>query len=145
MRGGQGLLHSLQRMDHDGKGLEFTLLITVPPMPPKIVFGPFNFEHEPIQMARCITAALLNDKYGISVKPGEAYCPTTHWCLLVTAARSSDLVVPEILRSCLENLRTIKFPYLILCFHTIDSYCGKLKFSWWIDLAIRLLSNFPRI
>ena len=61
---------------HDGKGLEFTLAITVPPMPSNIVFGPFNFEREPIQMARCVTADLLHDKYGIAVKPGEIYCPT---------------------------------------------------------------------
>ena len=36
----------------DGKGLEFTLATVVPPLPPSIVFGPFNFE---------ITADLLLD------------------------------------------------------------------------------------
>ena len=53
----------------DGKGLEFTLATVVPPVPPSIVFGPFNFEREPIQMARCITADLLLDQYGVEVEP----------------------------------------------------------------------------
>ena len=39
-------------------GLEFTLAVTVPTVTPNIVFGPFNFEREPIQMDRCITADL---------------------------------------------------------------------------------------
>ena len=64
---------------------------------------------------------------------------------MITAARSNDLVIPETLRSCLENLRTIMSPRLISCFHTIDLYHGKIKFSWCIELVITLLSNFPRI
>ena len=48
----------------DGKGLEFTLATVVPPVPPNIVFGLFNFERGPVQMARCITADLLLDRYG---------------------------------------------------------------------------------
>ena len=32
----------------DHKGLEFTLDVTIPQVPPNIVFGPFNFEREPI-------------------------------------------------------------------------------------------------
>ena len=46
---------------NDGKGLEFTFSTVVPPLPPNFVFGPFNFEREPVQMARCITADLLLD------------------------------------------------------------------------------------
>ena len=33
----------------DGKGLEFTLATVVPPVPGNIVFGPFNFEREPVK------------------------------------------------------------------------------------------------
>ena len=40
----------------DGEGLEFTLATVIPSVPPNIVFGPFNFEREPVQMARCQTA-----------------------------------------------------------------------------------------
>ena len=54
----------------DGKGLEFTLATVVPPVPPSIWFGPFNFEREPVQMAKCITADLLLDRYGVEVEPG---------------------------------------------------------------------------
>ena len=41
----------------DGKGLEFTLATVVPPVPPNIVFGPFNSEREPVQ--ECPGALLL--------------------------------------------------------------------------------------
>ena len=47
----------------DGKGLEFTLATVMPPVPSNFAFGPFNFEREPVQMVRCITADLLCDKY----------------------------------------------------------------------------------
>ena len=55
------------RRTSDGKGLEFTLATVMPPVPSNIAFGPFNFEREPVQMVRCITADLLCDKYGIQV------------------------------------------------------------------------------
>ena len=45
----------------------------MPPVPSNIAFGPFNFEREPVQMVRCITADLLCDKYGIHVDPGGVY------------------------------------------------------------------------
>ena len=63
----------------DGKGLEFTLATVVPSVPPTIVFGPFNFEREPVQMARCITADLLLDRYGVEVEPGGVYSPAPYW------------------------------------------------------------------
>ena len=69
----------------DGKGLEFTLANVVPPVAPNIVFGPFNFEREPVQMARCITADLLLDRFGVEVEPGGVYSPASYWQLLVTA------------------------------------------------------------
>ena len=47
----------------DGKGLDFTLATVMPPVPSNIAFGPFNFEREPVQMVRYITADLLGDKY----------------------------------------------------------------------------------
>ena len=62
----------------DGKGLEFTLATVVPPVPPSIVFGPFNFEKEPVQMARCIAADLLLDRYGVEVEPGDVYSPARY-------------------------------------------------------------------
>ena len=55
----------------DGRGLEFTLATVMPPVPGNIAFGPFNFEREPVQMARCITAGLLCDKYGSRWNPAR--------------------------------------------------------------------------
>ena len=63
----------------DEKGLEFTLPTVMLPVPNNIAFGPFNFEREPVQMARCITADLLCDKYGVQVEPGGVYSPAPHW------------------------------------------------------------------
>ena len=129
----------------DLRGLEFTLAVTVPPVTPNIVFGPFNYEREPIQMVRCITADLLSDKYGITCQPGEVYCPAQYWWLLVTAPHAHSLVQPDSLRSCLESLRTVVTEELILCFHIVDLYRGKLRLRWWLELIITLFVSFPRI
>ena len=129
----------------DGKGLEFTLAIVVPPVPPNIIFGPFNFEREPVQMARCITADLLLDRYGVEVEPGGVYSPAPHWWQLVTASRVDTLVNPRHLLLCLESLRTSTKEDLILCFHLIDWYRGKVKFHWWLELNITCFINYPRI
>ena len=91
----------------DLRGLEFTLAVTVPPVTPIIVFGPFNFGREPIQMVCCFTADLLSDKYGVLCQPGEVYRPAQYWWLLVTASHSHSLVQPDSLRSCLESLWTV--------------------------------------
>ena len=112
----------------DLRGLEFTLAVTVPPVTPNIVFGPFNYEREPIQMVRCITADLLSDKYGITYQPAEVYRPAQYWWLLVTAPHAHSLVQPDIFQSCLESLRTLVTEELILCFHIVDLYRGKLRF-----------------
>ena len=130
---------------HDLRGLEFTIPITIPPLPPNIAFGPFNYEREPIQLVRCITADLLNDKYDVVATRGDVYQPTTNWWLLITAQRVSDLVSPQVVHTCLESLRTMISPNYITCFHIIDQYCGKIKFEWWLELIITVLSNFPRI
>ena len=130
---------------YDLVGLEFTLPITVPPLPTNIAFGPFNYEREPIQMIRCIPADLLYDKYNVTAKPGDVYQPTSNWWLLVTAKQASDLVHPTNLNTCLESLRTMASPDKITCFHTIDLYRGKIKFEWWLELIIAVLSNFSRI
>ena len=114
----------------DGKGLEFTLATVMPPVPGNIAFGPFNFEREPVQKARCITADLLCDKYGVHVEPGKVYNPAPHWWLLVTAPRVEAIVEPLRLLSCLEGLRTLTTADLILFFHIIDWYRGKAKFAW---------------
>ena len=129
----------------DLRGLEFTLAVTVPPVTPNIVFGPFNCEREPIQMVRCITADLLSDRYGVTCQPGEVYRPAQYWWLLVTASHTHTLVQPDNLRSCLESLRTVVTEELILCFHIVDLYRGKLQFRWWLELIITLFANFPRI
>ena len=130
---------------YDLRGLEFTLPVTVPPLPNNIAFGPFNYEREPIQMVRCIPADLLYDRYNVVATPGDVYQPTTHWWLLVTAPRASDLVDPLTLHTCLESLRTMASPNKITCFHVIDLYRGKVKFEWWLELIIAILSSFPRI
>ena len=129
----------------DLRGLEFTLAVTVPPVTTNIVIGPFDFEREPIQMVRCFTADLLSDKYGVTCQPGEVYRPAQYWWLLVTASHTHSLVQPDNLRSCLESLRTLVTEELILCFHIVDLYRGKLQFRWWLELIITLFANFPRI
>ena len=129
----------------DLRGLEFTLAVTVPPVTSNIVFGPFNFEREPIQMVHCITTDLPPDKYGVTCQPGEVYGPAQYWWLLVTASHNHSLVRPDSLRSCLESLRTVVTEEQILCFHIVDLYRGKLQFRWWLELIITLFANFPRI
>ena len=129
----------------DGKGLEFTLPTVMPPVPNNIAFGPFNFEREPVQMARCITVDLLCDKYEVHVEPGGVYSPAPHWWLLVTAPRVEAIVEPLHLLSCLESLRTLTTADLILCFHIIHWYRGKVKFAWWLELIITCITTYPRI
>ena len=128
---------------NDGKCLEFTLSTVVPPVPP--TFGPFNFERELVQMARCITADLLLDRYGIEVEPGGVYSPAPHWWLLVTAQRVDTLVDLRHLLSCLEGLRTSTKEDMILCFHLIDWYRGKVIFRWWLELIITCFTSYPRL
>ena len=130
---------------HDHYGLQFTLPITIPPTPPNIAIGSFNYKREPVQMIRCITADLLHDKYGIIARAGDVYQPIRHWWLLITANRVSDLVHPNSLCSCLENLRTTATSDLIICFHIIPIIRGKVKFQWWFELLISIFAQFPRI
>ena len=134
-----------RELTSDGKGLEFTLPTVMPPVPNNIAFGPSNFERQPVQMARCITADLLCDKYGVQVEPGGVYSPAPHWWLLVTAPRVVAIVEPLHLLSCLESLRTLTTTDLILCFHIIDWYRGKVKFAWWLELIITCFTTYPRI
>ena len=137
--------HRFKEWTSGGKVLEFTLATVVPPVPPSIVFGPFNFEREPVQMARCILADLLLDRYGVEVEPGDVYSPAPYWWLLVTASRVDVLVNPQHLLQCLERLRTSTAENLILCFHLIEWYRGKVKFRWWLQLIITCFINYPRI
>ena len=130
---------------YDLLGLEFTLPFTLPPLLANIPFGPFNYEREPIQMVRCIPADLLHDKFNVTATPGDVYQPATNWWLLITAQRVSDLVDPLVLNTCLESLRTLASPDRITCFHIIDLYRGKVKFEWWLEVIILVLSNFSRI
>ena len=109
------------------------------------MFGPFNFEREPVQMARSITADLLLDRYGVEVEPGGVSSPATYWWLMVTASRVDALVDPQHLLLCLESLSTSTTENLILCFHLVDWYRGKVKFRWWLDLIITCFTDYPRI
>ena len=88
----------------DHQGLVFALAITIPPIPPNIVSGTFKYEKEPLLMVRCVTVDLLNDKYNITATPGVVCHPTTKLWLLTTATHVSDIVDPDSLRSCLQNL-----------------------------------------
>ena len=108
-------------------------------------FRPFNFEREPMQMARCISAGLLLDRYGVEVEPGGFYSPAPYWWLLVTAPRADTLVNPQHLLLCLESLRTSTTEELILCFRLIDRYRGKVKFRWWLEIIITCFVNYLRI
>ena len=56
-----------------------------------------------------------------------------------------QLVDPSHLQACLENLRTLTTADLILCFHIIDWYRGKVKFAWWMELIIACFATYPRI
>ena len=129
----------------DNQGLELTLAVTIPPVPSKIVVGPFYFERESIQTVWCITVVLPYDQYGMLLEHDTVYQPARHWPLLITTQQSSDLVNPSSLRSCLEVLRTVASKEFILCFHIIDLYRGKRKFQCCQKLIIVLLSRFPRI
>ena len=102
---------------HDLQGLEFTIPITIPPLPPNIAFGPFIYEREPVQLICCITADFLNDKLDVIATPGDVCQPTTNWWLLITAQRVSDLVSPQVLHPCLDSLRTMISPNYITCLH----------------------------
>ena len=128
----------------NGKGVEFTLATVVPPVPPNIVFGPFNFEREPVQVTRCVIADLLLDRYGVEVEPGCVYSPVPYWWLLVTASRVDALVNPQHLLLCFEILRPSTTEKLILCFHLIDWYQGKVKFRWRLELIITCFISYQR-
>ena len=71
--------------------------------------------------------------------------PAPRWWLLVTAPRVEAIVEPLHLLSCLESLRTLTTADLILCFHIIDWYRGKVKFAWWLELIITCFTTYPRI
>ena len=60
----------------DEAGLEFTLGVTIPCMPPNFVFGPYNDEQERVEMVRCVTADLVQDKYAVITTVGDVYRPT---------------------------------------------------------------------
>ena len=79
------------------------------------------------------------------MEPGGVYSPAPHWWLLVTAPRVETIVEPLHLLSCLESLRTLTTTDLILCFHIIDWYQGKVKFAWWLELIITCFTTYPRI
>ena len=97
-------------------------------------------------MARCITADLLCDKYGVQVEPGGVYSPAPHWWLLVTAPQVETIVETLHLLSCLESLRTLTTTDLILCFHIIDWYRCKVKFANTHYLhVLKLVSRFSNL
>ena len=85
-------------------------------MPPNFVFGPYNYEQELVEIVRCVTADLVQNKYAVVTTVGDVDQPTENWWLLITAETTDSLVKPDDLRSCLENLRTLTDPEHILCF-----------------------------
>ena len=64
---------------------------------------------------------------------------------MVTASSVDALVDPQHLLLCLESLRTSTTENLILCFHLIDWFRGKVKFRWWLELIITCFTDYPRI
>ena len=96
-------------------------------------------------MSRCITTDLLLDRYGVEEEPDGVYSPASYWWLLVTASCVDALVTSQHLLVCLESLRTYTTANLILCFHLIDWYQGKVKYRWWLELIITRFINYPRI
>ena len=107
-----------------------------PLVPPNLVFDPFNFEREPVRTARCITADLLLNRYGVEIEPSGVCSPAPYWWLLLTAPRVDALVNPQRLLLCLESLKSSTTENLILCIHLIDWYRGDVKFRWWLELII---------
>ena len=75
------------------------------------------------------------------MEPDGVYSPAQYWWLLVTA----PLVDPSHLLDCLESLRTLTTGDLILCFHIIEWYRGKVKFAWRMELIIACFATYPRI
>ena len=136
----------VQRMDLRSSWSRIHVVYHVPSLTCQYRFGPSNYEREPIQMVPCIPADLLHDKYNVTATPGDVYQLATNWWLLITAQHGvSDLVNPLILNTCLESLRTMASPGRITCFHIIDLYRCKIKFEWWLELIVLVLSNFSRI
>ena len=69
---------------HDQSGLEFTLLVVLPPLPPSRMFGKTDPENGKPEMVRCVTAHHLWKRYHIASPPVDVYKPTHGWWLLVT-------------------------------------------------------------
>ena len=78
-------------------------------------------------MVRCITADMLCDKCGMIAISGDVYHPAKNWWQLITVHEVSDLVHPNSLRSCVENLPTVSTPDLTLDFHIKNLYFRKVK------------------
>ena len=114
----------------DETGLEFTLGVTIPCMPPNFICGPYNYEDERVEMVRCVTADLLHDKYMVDITVGDVYQPADNWWLLVTAETTNAIVKPHDLRLCHGNLRTLTDPEHVLCFQLFDFYRRKLDFRY---------------
>ena len=124
----------------DGKGLEFTLA-TVMPQYPAIS----RSDHSTLSGSLCkwsdasplIFSATKTEfmwtRAGFTAQHRTGGC----WLLAI--------VEPLHLLSCLESLRTFTTADLILCFHIIDWYRGKVKFAWWLELIITCFTIYPRI
>ena len=100
-------------------------------MPPNFFFGPYNYEQERVEMVRCVTADLVQDKYAIITTVGDVYHPADNLWLLITAETADSQVKPDDLRSCVETLRALTDPEHILCFQIFDFYRGKFDFRHW--------------
>ena len=124
----------------DEEGLEFVLGVTMPPLPPNIVFGSSELNETNELTIRCVSADLVSDRYAVDVTIGDVFQPADNWWLLITAADSRDLVKAVDLVVCLENLRILTDKEQILCFQIFDFFRGKFHFHDWIEL-IALVFN----
>ena len=130
---------------HEKGGLEFTLVATIPPLPPSFLFGELDDTCNNPQMIRCITVNQLWKKYHITSRPGDVYQPSTGWWLLVTSLDDHSFVSPTTLLLCLENLCTLVETSDTLCFHLADIYRGKLLSQHWLELIAIIFCRQTKI
>ena len=129
----------------DEEGLEFVLGVTMPPLPPNIVFETSGEALETCLSIRCVSAELVLDQYAVNVTVGDVYQPADDWWLLITAQDSNALVRSVDLIVCLENLRTLTNKDQILGFQIFDFFRGKFHFHDWIELIALVFYDQSRV
>ena len=84
---------------HDKSGHEFTLAVTISPLPPSM-FEEVQHEDEKLVMIPCTNAHQIWKRYGNVSPSGDIYRPTDGWWLLVT---SLDETAPVAARTLYSN------------------------------------------